>query len=190
MVFPGIALVSVSTALGAPGARSRGPRGWLLLSTGPGSCSPSASPCSTGCDTRRACAPIAKIHAALLIAIPASLWLSVPIYGAITGFVFAAALPSASTNRPAGGRLACAETAARVRTDVLLAVPRDQIPVKAVSTALYRNGATSELSTLFIVIPLSVGVSVALGWIFHVVVERRFLNAPVREPADRRTTRL
>jgi hypothetical protein len=57
------------------------------------------------------------------------------------------------------------------------------VPVKAVTTALYRYGATGALSTLLIVIPVSVAVSVGLGWMFHLAVERRFLNAPVPEPA-------
>jgi peptidoglycan/LPS O-acetylase OafA/YrhL len=180
--FPGIALVSVSTLFGAAWARAAGVHvdgfffdgSWLLFAVG----------VAVFYRLRYATGLRAiAIDALLLIAIPASLWLSVPIYGAITGFVFAAALPwlyKFDKQVAASAALKPLLVCGQMCYSLYLI---HQIPVKAVSMALYRSGATSELSTLFIVIPASVGVSVALGWIFHVVVERRFLNAPVREPA-------
>ena len=51
-----------------------------------------------------------------------------------------------------------------------------QLPVKTVSTVTYRAGLTSAYSTLFVTVPLCVIVSLAAGWIFHLTVERRFMN--------------
>ena len=117
------------------------------------------------------------------MAIPLSLWVDVPIYGAITGFVFAAALPwlyKFDRQVAASAALKPLLVCGQMCYSLYLV---HQIPVKAVTTALFRNGVTGPLSTLFIVIPVSVGVSIGLGWMFHVAVERRFLNSPVREPA-------
>jgi peptidoglycan/LPS O-acetylase OafA/YrhL len=178
--FSGIALVSVATALGAAWARTAGVHvdgfffdgSWLLFAVG----------VAVFYRLRYATGLRAvALDALLLIAIPASMWLSVPIYGAITGFAFAAALPWLyKFDRPVAASAALKPLLVCGQMCYSLYLVH-QIPVKAVSTALYRNGATSGLATLFIVIPLSVGVSVALGWMFHVAVERRFLNAPVRE---------
>ncbi len=119
----------------------------------------------------------------LLIADSAELWVSVPIYGAIAGFAFAAALPwlyRFDRQMAASAALKPLLVCGQMCYSLYLV---HQIPVKAVTTALYRHGVTGPLSTLFIAIPVSVGVSVGLGWMFHIVVERRFLNPPVREPA-------
>jgi peptidoglycan/LPS O-acetylase OafA/YrhL len=57
-----------------------------------------------------------------------------------------------------------------------------QILVKAVTTELIRMGVTSAWQVLLMNIPACVAVSVAAGWVFHRLVERRFLNTP-RLPA-------
>ncbi len=180
--FPGIALVSLSTVLGAAWARELGVHidgfffdgSWLLFAVG----------VTVFYRLRYATGARAiALDALLLIAIPLSLWLSVPIYGAITGFVFAAALPWLyKFDRQVAGAAALKPLLVCGQMCYSLYLVH-QIPVKAVTTVLYRNGMTGPLSTLLIVIPVSVGVSVGLGWMFHAVVERRFLNAPVREAA-------
>jgi peptidoglycan/LPS O-acetylase OafA/YrhL len=50
------------------------------------------------------------------------------------------------------------------------------LPVKAISTALYAAGVVSPWATLLVTVPTCVVASVAIGWIFHIAVERRFLN--------------
>ena len=118
------------------------------------------------------------IDVVLLAAIPASLWLSVPIYGAVAGFAFAASLPwlfrfdrSIASSAPLTPLLICGQMCYSLYLV-------HQIPVKAITTALARNGAGGSVATLLIAIPLSIGVSVGLGWLFHITVERRFLNTP------------
>lgn len=178
--FPGIAFVSISTALGAAWAREIGVHidgfffdgSWLLFAVG----------VAVFYRLRYATGVRAiALDALLLIAIPLSLWLSVPIYGAITGFAFAAALPwlyKFDRRVAAAPFLKPLLICGQMCYSLYLV---HQIPVKAVTTALYRNGVTGPLPTLLIVIPISVAVSVGLGWMFHIVVERRFLNPPVRE---------
>lgn len=51
--------------------------------------------------------------------------------------------------------------------------------VKAIASLFYSAGVRDAWPTLLISIPTSVGVSIALSWIFHVLVERRFLNSSV-----------
>ncbi len=51
-----------------------------------------------------------------------------------------------------------------------------QIFVVIISKALYRGGVTSGVGTLLWTIPFCVAVSVAAGWLFYLLVERRFLN--------------
>ncbi|MBS1819481.1 MAG: acyltransferase [Acidobacteria bacterium] len=93
------------------------------------------------------------------------------------GFAFAAGLPwryrfdrlsSASLLRPV---LSCG----RMCYSLYLV---HQIPVKGLTMALYLAGFTSATATLFLAVPLSIGLSVALGWVFFELVERRFLNTP------------
>jgi peptidoglycan/LPS O-acetylase OafA/YrhL len=180
--FPGIAIVSIATGLAAAWAQGAGVHvdgfffdgSWLLFAVGVAVFYRLRY--ATG---RQAVA----LDALLLLAIPLSMWLSVPIYGAITGFAFAAALPwlyRFDRNMAASAALKPLLVCGQMCYSLYLV---HQIPVKAVSTALYRNGATGPLSTLTIVIPASIALSVGLGWIFHVAVERRFLNTPVPEPA-------
>jgi peptidoglycan/LPS O-acetylase OafA/YrhL len=120
----------------------------------------------------------------LIGAVILSAVVTVPIYGAMIGFAFAAALPWLY-------RVDASVAASTLLRPVLLCGQMcyslylvHQIPVKAVSTALYRSGLTGATSTLLITIPASVAVSVALGWAFHVAVERRFLNAPAQQPPE------
>ena len=54
-----------------------------------------------------------------------------------------------------------------------------QIPVKAVSAALYAWGFQSGVATLVVVTPASVVLSLLLGRLFFVTVESRFLNPPM-----------
>jgi peptidoglycan/LPS O-acetylase OafA/YrhL len=59
--------------------------------------------------------------------------------------------------------------------------------VKLVSHGMYVAGFTSPLSTLLATIPLCIVASVAVGWIFHLVVERRFLKSlPILPPVRTR----
>jgi peptidoglycan/LPS O-acetylase OafA/YrhL len=55
--------------------------------------------------------------------------------------------------------------------------------VRSLSQALYDAGLTSPLVTVLIVIPVCVAVAVVVGWGFHRLVERHFLNAPTSPPA-------
>jgi len=48
----------------------------------------------------------------------------------------------------------------------------------AASHALFNAGVTTPAQTLAVTVPTCVGLAVAVGWVFHVLVERRFLNAP------------
>ena len=176
--FPGIALVSVATAAvavwGGPIDGFFFDGSWLLFAAG----------VAVFYRLRYASGFWAVALDALLFlaAIPLSLWFPVPIYGAVVGFVFAAALPwlyKFDRQVAASSALKPLLVCGQMCYSLYLV---HQIPVKAVTTALHRNGATGALSTLFVVIPVAVGVSVGLGWLFHVAVERKFLNSPVREP--------
>jgi len=53
---------------------------------------------------------------------------------------------------------------------------------KAISHALYLERVNGPWQTLFITIPLSLGVSVGVSWLFHLTVERRFLNSSTGAP--------
>jgi peptidoglycan/LPS O-acetylase OafA/YrhL len=52
-----------------------------------------------------------------------------------------------------------------------------QLLVRAVSAGLARGGVESGPATLIVTVPLCVLASVSVGWLFHRLVERRFLNA-------------
>lgn len=178
--FPGVAIVSIATAIVTLWARAAGVHvdgfffdgAWLLFAVG----------VAVFYRIRYATGWRARaIDALLVAAIPLSLWVSVPIYGAVAGFVFAAALPwlyrfdrQVTASFALKPLLICGQMCYSLYLV-------HQIPVKAVTTLLYRYGVTSAVSTLFVVIPVSVAVSIGLGWLFHLHVERRFLNAPLRE---------
>ena len=51
-----------------------------------------------------------------------------------------------------------------------------QLPTRALSAGLHRLGLEGDLTVLLITVPCCVVVSVALAWLFHVAVEKRFLN--------------
>ncbi len=117
----------------------------------------------------------------LVSMIPTTLALPVPIYGASIGFAFAAALPwlyrydEWLSSQPAfTPLLRCGQMCYSLYLV-------HQIPVKAVTLALYRSGVTTATATLFVTTPAAVLASVALGWAFHVNVERRFLNSHPRQ---------
>ena len=106
----------------------------------------------------------------------------IPIYGAVVGFGFAAALPwlykvdapvaSAALLRPL---LRCGQMCYSLYLV-------HQLPVKAITSALHRSGVSTPAGTALLGIPLSIAASVALGWGFHIAVERRFLNSAARTP--------
>jgi peptidoglycan/LPS O-acetylase OafA/YrhL len=53
-------------------------------------------------------------------------------------------------------------------------------PITAVmTTAAYRAGIRGVWPTLLVVAPLTLAASLGASWLFHLVVERRFLNPPV-----------
>jgi peptidoglycan/LPS O-acetylase OafA/YrhL len=49
---------------------------------------------------------------------------------------------------------------------------------KLISHWLFELGVTTVWDTLAITIPVGVAASVCVAWVFHVLVERRFLNSP------------
>jgi peptidoglycan/LPS O-acetylase OafA/YrhL len=51
------------------------------------------------------------------------------------------------------------------------------MPVKAISNLLFRAGFEGLWMTAFITLPVCVVVAALLGWAFHCLVERRFLNS-------------
>lgn len=51
---------------------------------------------------------------------------------------------------------------------------------KGVSELCWRAGAQSDAAIAGITLPLCIASSILAGWLFHVSVERRFLNAPLR----------
>jgi peptidoglycan/LPS O-acetylase OafA/YrhL len=53
-----------------------------------------------------------------------------------------------------------------------------QLPTRALSAGFHRLGIDSDLSVLLITVPCCMIVSIPLAWLFHVIVERRFLNIP------------
>jgi peptidoglycan/LPS O-acetylase OafA/YrhL len=125
----------------------------------------------------------------LFATIPIFWFYDVPPNGAAIGFTFAALLPylyrfdrqtaSSPIVRPL-------RVCGQMCYSLYLV---HQLPVRATSTALYAMGFSSGASTLFVTVPACIGVSVALGWLFHISVERRFLNtahprtATERQPA-------
>ncbi len=56
-----------------------------------------------------------------------------------------------------------------------------------VTAAFFRAGYRSPLESLLVVAPIALGLSIAAGWVFHVYVERRFLNAPLSPVAPQPT---
>jgi peptidoglycan/LPS O-acetylase OafA/YrhL len=57
--------------------------------------------------------------------------------------------------------------------------------VKAVSHQLYLSGIRGQALTLIVVMPVCLVVSLGIGWAFHIMVERRFLNSPPAFAAGR-----
>ncbi len=114
-------------------------------------------------------------QAVLVLAVPVSMIYS-PMGGSVPALALAAALPLL---HPLDARIASTpllrplELCGQMCYSLYLV---HQIPVKAVSTALREAGVTSPWATLTITVPLCILVSVALGWLFHIAVERRFLN--------------
>jgi peptidoglycan/LPS O-acetylase OafA/YrhL len=120
------------------------------------------------------------IDVVLLASIPIAWFLDIPVNGATIGFVFAAALPflytfdrqitAATIFRPLVGPGQMCYSLYLVH----------QLPVRAVTAGLRLLKLGGTWPTLFLAIPAGVGFSVALGWLFHTTIERRFLNQ--REP--------
>ncbi len=50
--------------------------------------------------------------------------------------------------------------------------------VRPISQALYDAGLRGSIATIAVVLPVCLAAAVAVGWGFHLVVERRFLNRP------------
>jgi len=175
--FAGVALVSALTAGVALLCRSAGvpiegfffDGSWLLFAAG----------VAAYYRLHHASSGTATALTWLLIgAVPVSWFFPVPIYGATVGFCFAAALPALyeAERRFGSYRFPPLVTCGRMCYSLYLV---HQIPVKAVSMALYRAGVTSAAATLAVTVPSAVAVSLGLGWTFYQLVERRFLNAPV-----------
>ena len=179
--FAGVAVVSLATAAVATVCRLEEVEitgwffdgAWLLFATG----------VIVYYRVRYASPERARAWDAALIAIAlVSVYLHVPIYGAPVGFLFAAALPwlnkmDASFNESAA--LRPLRYCGQMCYSLYLV---HQIPVKGVATAMFRSGLTGPFQTLLLTMPACVAVSVMLGWTFHLVVERRFLNTPIPQP--------
>jgi len=119
------------------------------------------------------------IDLALVAAIPASRYLLVPIEGATVAFVFAAALPWLYRVDRRVSRSAWLRPLAVCGQMCYSLYLVHQLPVKAVSEFLRRLGVTGEWPTLLVTVPACLAVSLGLGWLFHVAIERRFLNRPI-----------
>jgi peptidoglycan/LPS O-acetylase OafA/YrhL len=59
--------------------------------------------------------------------------------------------------------------------------------VKLISNVLYLRGVRSVWETLLITVPLTTSVSILAAWIFYLLVERLFLNAPSALASQRQT---
>src|SRR5207237_725142 len=103
--------------------------------------------------------------------------------GRVVGFGFAAALPLLYRLDAPITRLAALKPlywSGQMCYSLYLV---HQLPVKVVSHLLFNWGFQSAWSTLLITVPACVLVACAFGWIFHVAVERKFLNRPVAAAA-------
>ncbi len=56
------------------------------------------------------------------------------------------------------------------------------VVVRSISQAMWGAGITSPLATVAITVPVSVAAATLVGWLFYLVVERRFLNRPSVAP--------
>jgi peptidoglycan/LPS O-acetylase OafA/YrhL len=62
-------------------------------------------------------------------------------------------------------------------------------PITVVMTnVFYRGGVCGFWSTLLLVAPLTIAASISASWLFHVTIERRFINGPQR-PKENLTCR-
>jgi peptidoglycan/LPS O-acetylase OafA/YrhL len=59
--------------------------------------------------------------------------------------------------------------------------------VGAISQAFHLLGVRDTPGTLFLTVPVCLAVALLVGWVFHLLVERRFLNPPqtLARPADK-----
>jgi peptidoglycan/LPS O-acetylase OafA/YrhL len=55
---------------------------------------------------------------------------------------------------------------------------------KFICHTLYEGGVRGEYATLAVTIPISVIASIFIAWLFHVFVERKFMNIPLRLTAS------
>jgi peptidoglycan/LPS O-acetylase OafA/YrhL len=51
---------------------------------------------------------------------------------------------------------------------------------KLLANCMWLSGVRSDAATLLLTVPVCLAASVLAGWLFHIAVERRFLNSPVR----------
>jgi len=120
----------------------------------------------------------------LLVSIPTAWILNAPIYGTIIGFCFAALLPllySFDHHIASARFLRPFQICGQMCYSLYLV---HQLPVKAVTAGLHAFCAVGPWPTLLLTVPASIAVSVALGWAFHVTVERRFLNVASSRSID------
>jgi peptidoglycan/LPS O-acetylase OafA/YrhL len=115
----------------------------------------------------------------LLASIPMSWYVKVPIEGASVAFTFAAALPRLY-------RIDRHIATVRWLRPLLMSGQMcyslylvHQLPIKVISALARRYGVVGAWPTLLLTVPVCVIVAVVLGWLFHVAVERRFLNRPL-----------
>lgn len=58
------------------------------------------------------------------------------------------------------------------------------IVVKAIGHGATLSGVTSPLDTMLIVVPAAVATSIAVGWVFYMLVERHFIPGVTRSPRE------
>ncbi len=54
--------------------------------------------------------------------------------------------------------------------------------VKLVSHVLYLAGLQSDAATLLVTVPICTALALVIAWLFHLAIERRFLNSPSTKP--------
>lgn len=107
---------------------------------------------------------------------PPLLGVAMPIAGTPAGLAFAAVLPFLHRFDYAIWRMWFLRPVDRCGQMCYSLYLVHQLPVKAVSTLLFALGLTGPLQTVLITVPVSLAVAVPLGWSFHRLVERRFMN--------------
>lgn len=112
----------------------------------------------------------------LVAAVPMAFITDTPS-GGTAGFALAAALPLL---HPFDQNLASIKALSPLRVAGQMCYSLylvHQLPVRAISAGFLLLGWSGPWTTLFVTVPVSFTVALILGWVFHVNVERRFMNS-------------